>query len=105
MGYKKGRKKRSSKAYYKKHKSRIVHEFLEVAARELKEVEAKMTKQVLAEGTGQRKTILFGFVELQVRPDRGGGIIVERKLNDKALKKAILEKVREINERRKNERK
>jgi len=95
-------KKRTNKNFGEEYKkSKIVNVFLELAARELKEVEDKMVKEVLKKGTGQRRSILFGLIELQVRPDRGGGIIVERKLNDKALKKAILEKVREIKEKNK----
>ena len=98
MGYKrKKRKAKTSRAFYKKHKSKIINDFLDLCAKELKEVEEKMIKQVLAEGTGQRKTILFGFMELQVRPDRFGGIIVEREINKKAFKKAILKKLEEIN--------
>ena len=100
MKGKNNKRVRSSRSFYKKHKSRIVNDFLELVARELKEVEDKMVKEVLKKGTGQRRSILFGFIELQVRPDRGGGIIVERKINDKDLKKAILEKVREIKEKK-----
>ena len=80
--------------FIKKRKAEIVNAFLNLCAKELKEVETKMIKQVLAEGTGQRKTILFGFMELQVRPGMSGGIIVEREINKKALMKAILQKLK-----------
>ena len=99
MAYKKSRKRGNSRSFYKKNKSRIVNDFLELAAKELKEVEDKMIKDVLKEGVGQRKTIVFGFIELQVRPGRNGEVIVKRKLDEKALMKAILKRVEEIKER------
>lgn len=101
MKGKSNKRVKASRSFYKKHKSRIVNNFLELAARELKEVEDKMVKEVLKKGTGQRKTILFGFIELQVRPARNGKVIVERKLDQKALMKAILKKMEEIKEKNK----
>ena len=68
-------------------------------------MEKKLDEEVEKTGFSQHKALLFGFMEIRVNVDRGGRVSVDRKINDKALKKAILEKVREINERRKNERK
>ena len=59
MAYKKSGKRGNSRSFYKKNKSRIVNDFLELAAKELKEVEDKIIKDVLKEGVGQSKVVPF----------------------------------------------
>jgi len=98
-------KRKNRKNFFKKHKSQIVNDFLELAARELEEVEQKLIKQTIETGFSQTQQIVFGLLEIYVRPARNGEVVVIRKVNDKALMKNILNKVNELKKGRKNERK
>ena len=91
MKGKNNRKAKISRAFYKKHKAEIVNSFLELAARELKEVEEKLIRKVIETGFPQNKKIVGGFIEIKVRLARNGGVIVNRKLDQKAFIKAILQ--------------
>ena len=98
-------KGKNRKNFFKKHKSEVVSNFLELVARELKEVEHKLIKQAMETGFSQTQQIVFGLLEIYVRPARNGEVVVIRKVNDKALMKNILNKVNELKKGRKNERK
>ena len=105
MKGKSNRKVKASRSFYKKYKSKIVNDFLELVARELEEVEQKLIKQTIETGFSQTQQIVFGLLEIHVRPARNGEVVVIRKLNDKALMKNILSKVEELKKGKKNERK